>query len=124
MDERDAEIADLKRELAALREREHDLADFVENASLPLHWVDADGRILWANQAELDLLGYSKEDYIGRHIAEFHVDAPAITEILERLKRGETLRNYEARLRGKDGGIRHVQISSNVRWNKDEFVHT
>ncbi|MCU1276376.1 MAG: multi-sensor signal transduction histidine kinase, partial [Bryobacterales bacterium] len=76
MDERDAAIADLKRELAAVREREQDLIDFVENASLALHWVGADGRILWANQAELDLLGYTREEYIGRHIAEFNVDEP------------------------------------------------
>src|SRR6185369_18087735 len=99
MDERDAAIADLKRELAAIRAREQDLIDFVENASLALHWVDADGHILWANQAELDLLGYTREEYVGRHIAEFHADAPAIADILNRLKRRETLRNYEARLR-------------------------
>ncbi|MCU1273315.1 MAG: Chemotaxis protein methyltransferase CheR, partial [Bryobacterales bacterium] len=36
----------------------------------------------------------------------------------------ETLRNYEARLRSKDGTIRDVLISSNVRWNNDEFLHT
>src|SRR5204863_9209079 len=60
----------------------------------------------------------------GRSIADFHVDAPAIEDILDRLKRRETLRNYEARLRCKDGTIRDVLISSNVRWNKDEFVHT
>ena len=124
MDERDAAIADLKRELAALREREQDLIDFVEKASLALHWVDAEGHILWANQAELDLLGYTRDEYVGRHIAEFHADAPAIADILDRLKRRETLRNYEARLRCKDGTIRDVLISSNVRWNKEEFVHT
>src|SRR5690242_4463881 len=102
----DSEIAALKQELAALRERDRDLTDFLENAALPLHWVGGDGRILWANQAELDLLGYSRDEYVGHHIAEFHVDNPAIREILERLNQSEVLRNYEARLRCKDGGIR------------------
>lgn len=108
---------------ALLRERE-DLADFVENAALGLHWVGADGTILWANQEELTMLGYGREEYVGRNIVDFHVDRPVITDILERLKAGETLRHYEARLRCKDGTIRQVQISSNVRWEDGKFVHT
>jgi PAS domain S-box-containing protein len=47
-----------------------------------------------------------------------------IDDILERLSSGETLHNYEARLRSKDGSIRHVLISSNVRWQGEEFLHT
>jgi hypothetical protein len=39
--------------LEELRRRERELADFIENASVGLHWVGADGTILWANQAEL-----------------------------------------------------------------------
>ncbi len=52
--------------LEELRRRERELADFIENASVGLHWVGADGTILWANQAELDLLVYKHEEYIGR----------------------------------------------------------
>jgi PAS domain S-box-containing protein len=118
------ELADLRRELAEVRAREQDLSDFLNNASLGVHAVGPDGVILWANQAELDLLGYTADEYIGRHIHEFHADERAIADILTRLGNGETLRNYETRLRGKDGSIRHVLISSNVRWKDGEFVHT
>ena len=51
-----------------------ELRDFVENILAPLHWIGPDGKILWANQAELDLLGYSRDEYIGRHIWEFHAE--------------------------------------------------
>ena len=109
----------------ALAERvdEH-LKRCLDHAAEGLHWVGPDGTILWANQTELDLLGYTAEEYIGHHIAEFHVDAPVIEDILARLTRGETLLNYEARLRHKDGSIRYVQINSNVLWQGDEFLHT
>src|ERR1700685_2703819 len=123
MDARDTEIAQLKQELATLRKRDEDLSDFIENASLALHWVDGDGRILWANQAELDLLGYRREEYVGRYIAEFHEDATVIEDILQRLNRRETLCNYGARLRCKDGPIRHVLIASNVRSINLQFLH-
>jgi PAS domain S-box-containing protein len=101
-----------------------ELQDYVENAAIGLHWVDARGIILWANQAELDLLGYEKEEYIGHHISEFHVSREVIKDILERLKRNETLHMYEAELRHKNGGIKTVHIHSNVYRVKGEFIHT
>src|SRR5438128_338121 len=87
--------------LEELRRRERELSDFIENASIGLHWVGADGRILWANQAELDLLGYTREEYIGQNIMKFHADQDVINDILCRLTNKETLHDYEARLRCK-----------------------
>jgi two-component system, chemotaxis family, CheB/CheR fusion protein len=102
----------------------HELEDFLENATVGLHWVAADGTILWANRAELEMLGYSRDEYIGRHIADFHVDQPVIDDILKRLTCRETLRAYEARLRCKDGTIKHVLIDSSVMFDQDKFIHT
>ncbi len=104
--------------------RELELADFVENAVVSLHWIGVDGKIIWANQAELDLLGYTREEYIGHNIAEFHVDHDVIEEMLRRLTSGENLSNYEARLRCKDGSIKQVLISSNGLFEDEQFIHT
>ena len=101
-----------------------DADDFFENVAVPLHWVGPDGTLLRANQAELDMLGYAREEYIGHNIKEFHVDQPVISDILHRLKAGETLRDAPARLRAKDGSIRDVLMTSNVRWENGEFIHT
>ncbi|MDP9112383.1 MAG: PAS domain S-box protein [Acidobacteriota bacterium] len=114
----------LLRELQALRRSEAVLRDFIETSTIGLHWVGADGTILWANQAELDLIGYVQEQYIGRNITEFHADEPVIQNILACLSRGETLRDQPARLRHRDGSIRHVLINSSVLFEDGEFVHT
>ncbi|MBN1237176.1 MAG: PAS domain S-box protein [Gammaproteobacteria bacterium] len=98
--------------------------DFFENSPVPLHCVGPDGTILRANQAELDMLGYSAEEYVGRHIAEFHVECPVIDDMLCRLTKGETLHKHPARLRCKDGSIRDVEVSSNVLFENGRFVHT
>jgi PAS domain S-box-containing protein len=103
---------------------EADLVDFFENAPLPLRRVGPDGRILWANQAELDMLGYSREEYVGHHVVEFYVDQDVIEELLRRLTHSETVHDYEARLRRKDGSIKNVVISSNVLWDHGQFVHS
>ena len=63
-----------------------DLDDFFENGAVGLHIVSGDGAILRANKAELAMLGYTSDEYVGRHIADFHVDSEAIADILTRLR--------------------------------------
>ncbi len=106
------------------RRNERELTDFFDNATVGLHWVGPDGTILRANKSELDLLGYTPDEYIGHHIAEFHADEDVIEDILRRLWAGEHLRDYEARMRCKDGVIKHVLIDSSVLWQDGDFVHT
>jgi PAS domain S-box-containing protein len=120
----ESEIEQRKATERALREREHELSEFLDNAAEGIHSVGPDGTILWANRAELQLLGYTAEEYIGRNVAEFHVDGEVIEGILARLTSGENLQGVEARLRSKDGSIRHVLISSNVYRREAQFVHT
>lgn len=107
-----------------LRRRTDELSNFVETASVGLHWVGPDGMIMWANPADYEPLGYSHDEYVGHNIAEFHADRQVIEEILARLTRGERLRDYRARLKCKDGSIRRVLIDSSVLWEDGKFIHT
>ena len=72
------DITERRRAEELLRQREQELTDFFENATVGLHWVGPDGTILWANRAELELLGCAQEQYFGHHIAEFHADPHVI----------------------------------------------
>jgi len=117
-------VAQYEKNNKELQLRLEKLTDFVENASVPLHWVNAQGIIIWANQAEFDLLGYTKEEYIGIPLSNFHADQQVIQDILDRLKNNEILLNYPARLLCKDGTIKHVLINSSVLWIDGKFIHT
>jgi len=110
---------------------EDDLADLFGHASVPLHSLGPDGTILRANRAELEMLGYRQEEYVGQPVAKFHVDdrgptvrKPVIKDILARVARGETVRNRPARMRCKDGSIRDVLISSSGLFRNGRFVHS
>jgi two-component system sensor histidine kinase VicK len=125
------QLKELSRKLALCEKKKKELEecivefkDFFENASMALHWADAEGKILWANKEELDLLGYSKEEYIDHLISDFHIDKFAISDILTRLKNGEVLHDYPARLKCKDGTIKDVLINSNVLTKNGKFIHT
>lgn len=118
------DIKALQTQIAELQYRLDDLTDFVEQGAMPLHWVDRHGVIIWANQAELDLLGYTAEEYIGQPISRFHATPEIIADILKRLGNDETLLNYPARLLSKSGAVKQVLINSNVRREHGEFIHT
>jgi PAS domain S-box-containing protein len=118
------EIVERRRVAEELRRSQDQLADFFENATVGLHWVGPEGTIQRANRAELAMLGYDREEYVGHPISEFHVDDEVIADILRHLAEGETLVDYPARLRAKDGSIRHVLTNSNVLWDGDRFIHT
>src|SRR4051812_30425241 len=92
----------IRERVAALEQSHEELDEFLENAVEGVHWVGPDGTILRANKAELQMLGYAAEEYIGHHIAEFHADSEVIDSILTRLTCDEVLHNQEARLRCKD----------------------
>jgi two-component system cell cycle sensor histidine kinase/response regulator CckA len=118
------DIEDLKRTQAELDRSQRDLGDFFEQAAIGLHWLGPDGTILRVNQAELDLLGYTRDDYTGRNIREFHEDRDVIEDILRRVTLGEVLHDYPARLRRKDGSIKHVLIDSSAFFDDGQLTHT
>lgn len=101
-----------------------DYRDFFESGAVALHLVSAEGVILHANKAELDLVGYPADQYVGRHIAEFYPDREVIEDILDRLTRGEKIARYPARLRAFDGSIKHVEITSSGLFRDGKLINT
>jgi PAS domain S-box-containing protein len=119
------ERARLEEELAATEEYLKDFyegapEDIYENIPIGVHKVGPDGLIMWANRTELELLGYSREDYVGRHISELHADQQLIEDLFDRLWRGEKIDGVEARLLARDGSTRNVLISSDALCEDDQ----
>jgi PAS domain S-box-containing protein len=108
----------------SLRTSQQELLDFFENAAEGLHSAGPDGVILSANRAELEMLGYTREEYVGHNVAEFHVEAKVVADVFARLRRNETVKDWSARLFCKDGSIKHVLIDANAYFREGTFVHT
>ena len=99
-----------------------DVGDFVLNAPVGMHEVGPDHRILWANMAELDLLGYSEAEYVGHRMSEFFVDQDDFQSLLLRLQDRQSVKQYEAQIRCRNGESRMISLSCNVHWNDGEIV--
>jgi PAS domain S-box-containing protein len=99
-----------------LRHSERNLTDFFNQAPIGLEWLSASGSILRANQAQLDLLGYSPEEYLGHFFGEFCADPASARGLLERLAARETVRNLRMPFRRKDGGLRFILVDATPVW--------
>lgn len=100
------------------------LDDFFGTASIGLHAVAPDGTLLWANEADCRLVGLPLAEYVGRNIADFHVDRANVEDILAQLAQGQRILNRPATLRAKDGSLRHVLIDSSGYFEQGKLVHT
>jgi two-component system, OmpR family, sensor histidine kinase VicK len=107
-----------------LETSQEDLAASLEEAPVPIHWVDASGTIIFANKAELAMLGYTRDEYVGHPIAGFHADQARIEDLLGRLLDGQRLQGERATLVAKDGRRVDVVIDSNAYCVRDQFIHS
>ncbi len=98
------EIADRSRAQAMLLESEEKFHALFENAPLSYQSLDADGRFIEVNAAWLKLLGYSREEAIGKWFGDFLAPefVPTFRERFPQFKaRGKV--NTEYQMLRKDG---------------------
>ncbi len=108
----------------ALRRSERNLADFFTESPLGMLWVGPRGDVLRVNRAQLELLDHRTEQVLGRPVKELIADVEIAEDMLARLNKGETLHNHRARLKQKNGSLKHVLVDVNGLWENGKLVHS
>ena len=120
------DITERKQAEQELRESEQRLRDLFEQAPVAYQSLGLDGTILEANPAYCELLGYARDELIGRGFDEFWSEdtAQAFRDRFEEFRR--TCRtDSELRLIRKDGSVFTAQIQGRVQRDGDgRFVRT
>ncbi len=123
--ELESKIVERKQALAALRESEERYRDLYDNAPDMYHSLDKDGMIIICNETEARMLGYSKEEIIGRHIKDFFTESSG--RLFDRdfptLKERKVLMNLEREFLRKDGTTFPIVLNVHADYNeKGEFI--
>lgn len=113
------DITELKLAEKELRKNQAAFENLYDHAPVGYHELDSQGRIIRINQTELNMLGYSKEEMLGKYIWEFAVNKE-ISEHTVKQKLNGILSNghvFERSYRRKDGSVLPVVI-------EDRILHT
>ncbi|MCX5844621.1 MAG: PAS domain S-box protein, partial [Deltaproteobacteria bacterium] len=104
----------------ALKESEKRYRRFYEDAPLGYQSLDAEGCFLDVNSAWLELLGYRREEVIGRWFGDFHTceSLELFRERFPRFKAAGTVRNAECVLVCKDGSRIIVSIDGKISYDE------
>jgi len=96
-------------------QRTAELSDLYNHAPVGYHTVSAEGMITQINDTELALLGYARDEVVGKMPVEAFI-APACKPIaamrLEAIRRGQVLPPQDADLLAKDGRLVSVRLTS------------
>jgi PAS domain S-box-containing protein len=118
-----AQVAEQQSCNISLEASQQGISDFIENALIGMHWVDIHGDLVWVNQAELDMFGYDRSQYIGQPLINFHVDRAKLTDLLQRVSQDQSIKNCEAQVYRKDGSICDVSIDAHAFFKDGKFIH-
>jgi PAS domain S-box-containing protein len=113
------DITNRKQSEDALRKSEEKYRQFYEDAPLGYQSLDASGNFLDVNKEWLNILGYSKEEVIGRFFADFvdHESLDTFVQNFPRFKDGGKTRATEFEMIKKDGSHVTVSFDGNVEYD-------
>jgi len=118
------DITEQKRAQRALEESERRYHSLFDDALDMIHIVDSKGVLIDANRIELDTLGYTKEEFLGRPLMEVvHPDYRVRTkEAFSIIMKGNEVKGYETSLVTKAGRQIFVDVNAVPRLEEGKVV--
>ena len=123
--ERQIILQEKKRLEQKVRETKEYLENILNNSADMIITTDIDTRIVEFNKGGEQMLGYKKEEVIGRHVEEFYLDKEERLRLMERVKREGSISVHETRFKRKDGSIVDISLTlSLLRNDSGEVIGT
>lgn len=117
------DITARKRDEKALRESEEKYRRLFEESRVALCTTTLDGAFIDMNPELLILLGYSAEELMTMSARDLYADPEARKVYMRELERKSYVRDYEVRMKRKDGSEIDCLITSNVHRNTDGSIY-
>jgi PAS domain S-box-containing protein len=113
------DISGHKRVEEALRESEERYRSLFEESRDATYTTSQEGEILDANRSMFNLFGYSREEMIGLKARETYVLSEDRLKFQQKIEREGFVRDYEIKLRKKDGTEIDCLLTATVRRTAD-----
>ena len=109
-----ASITEKREAMKTVQEREEKYRSLFDDALDMIHIVDVNGKIIDANKIEIEALGYTREEYLGKPVIEIiHPDFRTRTKkSIEKVFKGVEVRGHETVFLTKHGDKIEVEINA------------
>ena len=112
---------DITAETLARKESERtssELTQLIDTANAPIFGIDAEGRVTEWNQAATRIVGFEKEEVLGRDLVQDFITEEykaSVKEVLDNALRGEETANYEFPLYTKGVSLVNILLNASTR---------
>ncbi|PMP77479.1 MAG: diguanylate cyclase [Sulfurihydrogenibium sp.] len=94
------------------------LCNIIDKSPDIIFSIDADGKILYVNESFTEILGYSKEEVLGKHVLEIALEESIYYACMLSVKRSGKCLNQETFFRKKNGEVISVVKNVNAVYNE------
>lgn len=106
-----------------MKQSERLYADLYENLPDMYHSVNSEGIIVSCNKTELDHLGFTKEEIIGKNITKLYPSEDhdlILNRIKEIFNTGNDLKGIEETMKSKNGDLINVSVNTSIVYNSEK----
>ncbi len=116
------DITERKQMEERLKESEEQYRGLFENSKDAVTINTPEGKFIDFNQSFLNLLGYSRSELRGMNVAEVYADAADRDEFRKEIERNGFVKNFEVKIRRKDGTLRDCLVASTAWQDKKGHI--
>jgi len=113
------DITERKRSEQALQENEKKYRSLFEGSRDAIYMTASDGQLMDANQAFLELFGYSREEIVHSNAKQVYVTAKDRNIFKQTMHERGSIRDFEMQLQKKDGSIMDCLLSVTTKRGED-----
>ncbi len=115
------DITERKNAEKALKESEEKYRNIIENMLDGFYKADANGNVTLINSSITKILGFSKDEIIGKPVASFYAHSNERKLFLEKIKEKGSVENYPAELQRKEKSNILIETNAQIIFKNGEY---